>query len=115
MTISHQWIDLLRLKLPKQDAFKNKLTTQSISDKDYNRARHLLKLFNCESLENYLNIYLKVDLVLLVDIFEKFRRMCMETYKLDPTYYFSAPCLTFDAALKMAGFQLELLLICICS
>ena len=46
--------------------------------------------------------------MLLADVFEKFRWMCMGTYKLDPSHYFSAPGLAFDAALKMTGVELEL-------
>ena len=90
-------------KIPDQKEFTNKLTGKVLSDEDFKRAHHIWELFSCESLEDYHNIYLKVDVVLLADVFEKFRKMCMETYKLDATHYFSAPGLAFDAALKMTG------------
>ena len=37
------------------------------------------------------NRYLKKDVLLLVDIFEKFFDMCLQFYKLGPCHYFSSP------------------------
>ena len=95
-------------KLPSKDDFKNSLTGEVITDKDYQRVQLMWKLFNCRTLKDYHDIYLKIDVILLADVFEKFRQMCINTYKLDPTHYFSAPGLAFDAALKMSGIKLEL-------
>ena len=49
---------------------------------------------------------MQIDTQLLVDIFENFRNKCIETYKLDPTYFLSAPGLTWQACLSV---ELELL------
>ena len=48
------------------------------------------------------------DILQLADVFERFRRMCMRTYKLDPAHYLSAPQLSFDAALRETRMKLEL-------
>ena len=45
----------------------------------------------------------------LEDVFENFRNMCLEIYKLDPTYFVSAPGLAWQACLKKTRVSLELL------
>ena len=49
------------------------------------------------------------DVMLLADVFENFRKVCQEKYGLDPAHYYSAPGLSWDAPLKKAGVELELL------
>ena len=46
---------------------------------------------------------------MLADAFEKFRDKCIEIYELDPSYFLSAPGLAWQASLKKAGVNLELL------
>jgi len=65
--------------------------------------------FGCETIKDYLELYNKSDVLLLADIFENFRDVCMKTYKLDPTWYYTAPGLSWDAALECTGVHLELL------
>jgi hypothetical protein len=59
-----------------------------------------------------MELYLKTDVLLLADVFESFRDMCLSEktgYRLDPCHYFTAPGMAWDAALKMYGGSLELL------
>ena len=49
------------------------------------------------------------DVLLLADIFENIRNFCINHYGLDPAWYYSAPLLAWDAALKITKVQLELL------
>ena len=95
-------------ELPNQSAFHSKLTDEGISNEEFERAKRVWQLFDCQTLKDYHDIYLKTDICLLADVFEKFRMMCLSTYKLDPVHYFSAPGLAFDAALKMTKVNLEL-------
>ena len=62
-----------------------------------------------DSLKDYHDLYLKSDVLLLTDFFEKFRNMCLEFYGLDPCHYYSAPALSWDASLKLSGIELEIL------
>ena len=52
---------------------------------------------------------MKTDTLLLADVFENFRKVCQEKYRLDPAHYYSAPGLSWDALLKKTGVELELL------
>ena len=52
-------------------------------------------------------MYLKTDVLLLCDVFEKFIDVCLKDYGLDPYHYFSTPRLSWDAMLKMTGIKLE--------
>lgn len=47
--------------------------------------------------------------MLLADIFENFRNLCLKTYKLDPAQYMTAPSLSFDAMLRYTNVELELI------
>ena len=56
---------------------------------------------------DYHDHYLKKDVLLLADVFEKFIDICLKYYGLDLCHYFSAPGLCWDAMLKMTGIELE--------
>ena len=60
-----------------------------------------------ENMGDYHDHYLKKDVLLLADVFEKFIDTCLKFYKLDPCHYFSSPGLSWDAMLKMTGVKLE--------
>ena len=57
----------------------------------------------------YHDLYLKSDILLLADVFENFRKACLQYYKLDPCHYFSSPGLSWDAMFKMTDIKLELM------
>ena len=59
-----------------------------------------------KNLEDYHNLYNRVDVLLLADVFENFRDFCIKNYKLDPANYYTAPGL---ASLKVTDVKLELL------
>ena len=65
--------------------------------------------FGCRTQGDYNDLYLKIDVLLLADVFENFRRLCFSTYNLDPAYYYTAPGFTFDCMLKYTRVRLELI------
>ena len=96
-------------KLPPKGSFYSRLTGEDISDEDYQHAQKVWEVFEIKSMEGYHNLYNETDVLLLADVFENFRNICLENYKLDPAHYFTAPGLSWDACLKMTNVKLELL------
>ncbi|XP_074026512.1 uncharacterized protein [Leptinotarsa decemlineata] len=96
-------------RLPTKNQFYDKLNCEHISDNDYGRAQLVWNLFECQDLGEYSDLYLKSDVLLLCDIFENFRNISVDKYKLDPAQYFTAPGLSWDAMLKYTNIELELL------
>ena len=60
-----------------------------------------------KNMGDYHDHYLKKDVLLLADVFEKFIDTCLKFYGLDPCHYFSSPGLSWDAMLKTTGVKLE--------
>ena len=58
---------------------------------------------------DYHDLYFKTDVLLLVDVFEKFIKTCLDYYGLDPSHYFSSPVLSWHERLKMTGIKLDLI------
>ena len=54
-------------------------------------------------------MHVKIDTLLLADVFENFKNMCLDIYELDPVYFVSVPGLAWQASLKKAEVKLELL------
>jgi len=96
-------------KLPNKISFYSTIKGKHISQEDYNRAEKVFKLLGCNNLKDYLEVYLSIDVFLLTDIFEHFRKVAKNYYDLDPAHYYSAPGLSWDAMLKMTKVELELL------
>ena len=96
-------------KLPSKDKFYNRLNNEDVTTEEYLHAKEVWKAFECKNFGEYHDIYLKTDVLLLADVFEKFRTICIDIYKLDPAHYFTAPGLSWDALLKQSKVNLELL------
>ncbi|XP_025829967.1 uncharacterized protein LOC112904359, partial [Agrilus planipennis] len=94
---------------PQKDDFFDKLTSLPVSDDDYKRAKTVWNTFSCSTLGEYSDIYLKTDVLLLADVFENFRQICLTTYDLDPAQYYTAPGLAWDSMLKFTRVSLQLL------
>ena len=100
---------LSETQLPPKEAFYSQLYDEDISDKDYQHAVNIWNIFECKTIRDYHNLYLKTDVLLLADVFENFRATCLKHYKLDPAHYYTSPGLAWDACLKETGQKLELI------
>ena len=96
-------------KLPVQQDFYSILNNEHISDEQYKHAQNVWDTFNLKTMGDYHDLYLKSDILLLADVFENFRKTCLQYYKLDPCHYFTSPGLSWDAMLKMTDIKLELM------
>ena len=63
--------------------------------------------FEMKNVSHYHDHYLKKDVLLLADVYEKFIDTCLKCYGLDPCHYFSSPGLSWDSLLKMTDIKLE--------
>ena len=54
-------------------------------------------------------MYVQSDILLLANVFENFRNMCIKEYELDPAHFLSAPGLAWQACLKKTEVKLELI------
>ena len=94
---------------PPQRVFYSNLSGKGISNKNYNRVLNVWYTFNMKIFKEYHELYNTTDVLLLADVFENFRDLCLKIYGLDPVYYFTAPGLAWDACLKITDIDLELL------
>ena len=59
--------------------------------KEEEQAKKIWKEFNCKTLKDYNDVYLKCDVLILADAFENFRNFFLKHHKIDPCYCYSAP------------------------
>ena len=72
--------------LPPKKGFYSLLTDEYINDENYKHAQNVWTTFKLESMGQYHNLYFKSDVLLLADVFEKFRKTCLQYYELDPCH-----------------------------
>ena len=86
-------------ELPPIEKFYSHLALKTVTPQAYEFAHKVWRHFKCRNIGDYHDLYLQTDVTLLADVFEKFRKTCMENYKLDPAHYMTGPQLTWDAML----------------
>ena len=85
------------------------LNVENIDDIDYRHGNNLFKKFKLKNPGEYHDLYVQSDTLLLADVFENFRNMCIKVYELDPAHFLSLPGLAWQACLKKTNVTLELL------
>ena len=109
----YDWFDCIEklnyTSLPPWEDFYSILNDGGISRDEYDFALKAWDVFKCKTFQDYLEIYNEIDTLLLADIFENFRDVCLENYEIDPAYYITSPSLFWDAMLKQTKVELELL------
>ena len=82
---------------------------EDIDDIDYRHGNNVFNKFKLNNLGDYHDLYVQSDTLLLADVFENFRDMCLKEYELDPAHFLSLPGLAWQACLKKTNVELELL------
>ena len=103
------WERFSEISLPSKEDFYSNLNMEDISDIDYRHANNVFKVFKLENLGDYHDLYVQSDTLLLSDVFNNFRDMCLKEYELDPAHFLSLPGLAWQACLKKDNIGLELL------
>ena len=103
------WERFSEISLPSKEDFYSNLNMEDISDIDYRHANNVFKRFKLENLGDCHDLYVQSDTLLLTDVFNNFRDMCIKEYELDPAHFLSLPGLARQACLKKTNIELELL------
>ena len=74
------WEKFNEMSLPEKEGLCSNLNTEDIADADCKHAKRVRKDFKIKHLDEYHDLDLKSDTLLLVDVFENFRKMCLEIY-----------------------------------
>ena len=77
------WERFSEISLPNKKDFYSNLNMEDISDIDYRHANNVFKVFKLENLGDYHDLYVQSDTLLLPDVFNNFRDMCIKEYELD--------------------------------
>ena len=104
------WDRFEETNLPPKDSFYSALSMSGVSETDYEHARKVWREFGINNMGEYHDLYLKTDVILLANVFEAFRNVCLNNYGLDLAHFYTAPRLAWKACLKKTGIRLELLL-----
>ena len=102
------WEKFNETSLPSKKDFYSNLNMENIDDIDYRHGNNVLKRFKLKNLGEYHDLYVQSDTLLLADVFENFRNTCIKVYKLDPAHFLLLPGLAWQAYLKKASIELEL-------
>ena len=108
----YEWLDSVdkfKESLPGKDSFYSQLTGTGISEGEWEHAQKVWNEMSMQNMGEYHDAYLKADVCGLADVMEEFRKVCRNNYKLDPAWYYTAPGLAWDAALKISQVKLQLL------
>ena len=107
----YKWLDsidkLHERSLPPKKAFYSKLKQSGITDKEYKQAIDCWNNTVCETIKDYMTLYLKTDVLLSVDLFEILRDKCLEHYEIGPCYTYSTPGLIWLCGLKYTNVRLK--------
>ena len=103
------WEKFDKTLLPNTKAFYSNLNMEDITDTDYRHANKVFKKLKLQNLGEYHDLFVQSDTLLLADVCERFRNMCIKVYELDPAHFLSALGFTWQAFLKKTKIKLELL------
>ena len=95
--------------LPDKSAFYNDITKEDLSDDLYAHAQKVWVNFNIKTLGEYHDLYVKCDTLSLCDVFEAFRELALNEYKLDPCHFYTTPGFAFNACLYKTNAKIELI------
>ena len=105
------WERFNETSLPSKEDFYSNLNMENIDDIDYRHGNNVFKIFKLENLEDYHDLYVQSDTLLLA-VFQNFRDMCVKVYELDCTHFLLLSGLAWQACLKKSNKELELLTGC---
>ena len=93
----------------KKEDFFSKLKNEYPSDKEIEKTKEIINMFNIKNGEELTEIDLKSDVLLLTCVFEKFIKVSVNEFDINPLYCVSLPGYTWQCGLKYTGINLQTL------
>ena len=93
----------------KNEHFLSKLKNKCPDDEEMQRTMDIIKRFNIKNGEELTEIYLRSDVLLLACVFEKFIKVSVNEFGINPLYCVSLPGYTWQCGLKYTGIKLQTL------
>ena len=94
--------------LPPIENFYSSLKLQNINQEQYDETLRIYKELKCKNVKNYLKIYMELDICLQADIFNVFRNIIWNQFKIDCCKYITSCSLSLDLMLKYSGVKIQL-------
>ena len=110
MNFPYEWINENNLDnkdLPEIKDFYSSLKLETISEEEYKQTKEIYNKLKFKNIKEYLDTYLKLDITLLTDIYENFRKGIWDKFGLDCSKYVSSPSLSKDCMLKFTKVKIE--------
>ena len=111
ISFPYEWLtkeNIYDKKLPSIDKFYSSLKLQNISKKEYDKTIEIFNGLKCENVKDFLEIYMKLDICLQVDIFNVFRNTIWDKFQIDCSKYITSCSLSLDLMLKYTGVKIQL-------
>ena len=101
------WEKFDETALPSKKDFNSSLNLEDTSNDDYVHAQKVWGVFEINNLGEYQDLYVQSDSLLLADVYENFRNMCLDKYGLDPVYFVPVLGLAWQACLRKIRVKLD--------
>ena len=95
--------------LPEKDKYYSNLNIEETTDADYMQGKGVYKYFQIKKLGEYNDLYLKIDRLLLTNVFENSTKMCLKSCQFDHGNFLLAAGLAWQADFKKTEVKLKLL------
>ena len=99
----YEWLNkdnIFDKELSSIDKVYSSLKLQNITKEQYDQTIDIYKKLKCRNVKDYLEIYMKLDICLQVDIFNLFRNTIWNIFEIDCSKYITSCSLTLDLMLK---------------
>ena len=93
----------------KKEDFFSKLKNNCPDNEEIQRTKEIIEIFNIKNGKELTELYLKSDVILLADVFEKFIKISVEEYGINPLYCVSLPGYTGQCGMKYTNINLQTL------
>ena len=94
------WDKFKETSLPGIESFYSNFNMPGVSDEDYEHACRVWRVFGIKNMDEYHDLYLRTDVILLANEFESFRRVCLENYGLDPSHFLYSARISMESLSK---------------